>query len=333
MTAATTPAATPAAPRASVTGRGLRLRGTVWTVWRAHRSALLVWGAYVLAMAGWLLWLRIVTLHEIDQEVTSCGDSAPCIDVMASMTYSSGLSMIGTLVSYLCYGVAAWAGAALTGRELERGTAKLAWTQSVTPTRWLAAKLAVPAVVLVLGTTVLVLLYRWAWAPDRGMVGDEWFYPDPMVNRGPLLVAYALCALAVGALAGLALKRSLPALAVALGFMAWFHVYLDRHTDELWPTTTLTDVAASEVPANADQMALGSITESGARVSDLSCFVGESADAVRACMANHEFTGLYAEVHPPSHFWPLHLMATGVVLAVTALATAAAFWLLRRRTR
>ncbi|MFE7838227.1 ABC transporter permease [Streptomyces sp. NPDC057474] len=329
MTATTTPAV----PGAPATRRGLRPRGLVWTVLRLHRSALLVWGGYVLAMAGWLLWLRIVTLPRIDQEVASCGDSDPCIDVAAAMTYSSDLSMIGTLVSYLCYGVAAWAGAALTGRELERGTAKLAWTQSVTPTRWLTAKLAVPAVALVLGTSVLVLLYRATWASDRGMVGDEWFNPDPMVNRGPLLVAYALCALAVGALAGLALRRALPALAVAVGFMSWFHVYLDRHTSELWPTETLTDVAASMVRDEADQIALGSVTESGARVSDLSCFDGAGPDAVRACMANHEFTGLYAEVHPPSHFWPLHLMATGVVLAVTVLATTAAFWLLRRRTR
>ncbi|MGW0842206.1 ABC transporter permease [Streptomyces sp. NPDC002787] len=306
--------------------------GLRWTVLRVHRPALLVWSAYVLAVSGWLLWLRIVTLSEIDREVASCGDSDPCIDVTAAMTYSSGMSMIGTLVSYLCYGVAAWAGASLTGRELERGTAQLAWTQSVTPTRWLAAKLAVPAVALVLGTTVLVLLYRWAWAADRGMVGEEWFNPDPMVNRGPLLVAYALCALAVGALAGLALKRALPALAVALGFIGWFHVYLDRHTDKLWPATTLTDTAASTVPNNTDQLDLGAITESGSRVADLSCFVGESTDAVRACMATHEFTGLYAEVHPPSHFWPLHLMATGVVLAVTVLATVAAFWLLRRHT-
>lgn len=329
MTATTTPAV-PATPTVR---RGLRLRGLVWTVWRVHRWALLVWTAYVLAMAGWLLWLRIVTLNEMDEEVASCGDGGRCIDILSAMTYSSDLSMIGTLVSYLGYGVAAWAGAALTGRELERGTAKLAWTQSVTPTRWPAAKLAVPAVVLVLGTSVLVLLYRWAWGADRSVMGDEWYYPDPMVNRGPLLVAYALCALAVGALAGLALRRALPALAAAVGFMAWFHVYLDRQTKELWPTKTLTDEAASVVPGNADQISLGSITESGTRVSDLSCFEGESADAVRACMANHEFTGLYAEVHPPSHFWPLHLMATGVVLTVTVLATAAAFWLLRRRTR
>jgi hypothetical protein len=36
--------------------------------------------------------------------------------------------------------------------------------------------------------------------------------------------------------------------------------------------------------------------------------------------------------HPASHFWPLQLVETGIVLAVAALATAAAFALLRRRT-
>jgi hypothetical protein len=36
--------------------------------------------------------------------------------------------------------------------------------------------------------------------------------------------------------------------------------------------------------------------------------------------------------HPDSHFWPLHLVETGIVLAVTAAATAAAFRLLHRRT-
>ncbi|MGX1475723.1 UNVERIFIED_CONTAM: hypothetical protein RKD50_004531 [Streptomyces canus] len=35
---------------------------------------------------------------------------------------------------------------------------------------------------------------------------------------------------------------------------------------------------------------------------------------------------------PPSHCWPLHLVETGIVLTVTALATTAAFWVLRRRT-
>lgn len=279
---------TPTAPAAPVARRGPRLRGPVWAVWRVHRWALLVWCAYVLLMVGWMLWLHFVEGAKVRAEVWACRKQpGGCIDIGSVFDYSMGLSWVGTLVSYFSYGVAAWAGASLTGHELERGTAQLTWVQSVTPVRWLTAKLAVPAVALTLGTTVLVLVYRWAWSSNRDFLGDEWHYNDPFVNRGPALLAYALCALAVGALAGLALKRALAALTVAVGFTLWFHLYLDKHWPDLWPATTLKPTGGSRWP----------------------------------------------EDHPASHFWPLHLMTTGVILAVAALATAAAFWLLRRRTR
>ncbi|MDX3619336.1 MULTISPECIES: ABC transporter permease [Streptomyces] len=308
-------------------------RGLVRTVLRVHRSALLVWTAYVLAMAGWMLWLRFVTLDDVRRESASCAGRGGCVDIESAMSYSTSMSTIGTLVSYLCYGVAAWAGASLTGRELERGTAQLVWTQSVTPVRWLTVKFAVPAAALTAGTTVLVLFYRWAWPSDRDLRGDEWYYTDPFVNRGPAVLAYALCALAVGALAGLALRRALPALTVALGFMVAFRAWLDVRYDELWPSTTLTGTAASRLPMTADQLEVGAITRSGTRVNDLTCFDVDSDLDYTRCMSGKSFTDLYAEVHPASHFWPLHLMTTGVVLAVAVLATAAAFWLLRRRAR
>ncbi|WP_308216378.1 hypothetical protein [Streptomyces ortus] len=98
---------------------------------------------------------------------------------------------------------AAVAGGALVGRELENGTAELAWTQSVSPARWPAAKLAVPALLLTAGGTVFVLVFRWAWAADRDLMGDDWTFHDVFAARGPALVAYALCGLGVGALAGL----------------------------------------------------------------------------------------------------------------------------------
>lgn len=267
--------------------RRLSPRGLVWAVLRVHRPALLVWCAYVLAMVGWMLWLEYVTKAEVRAELAACRKlEHGCIDLTSMFDYSQGLSWVGTFIAYFSYGVAAWAGASLTGRELERGTAQLNWTQSVTPARWLTTKLAVSAAVLTAGTTVLVLVYRWAWSSNKDLRGDEWYYTDPFLNRGPAVWAYALCALAVGALAGLALKRALPALAVAFGFVLWFHLYVDDHWTELWPMTTLTGT-------------------DGSRPDDL----------------------------PASHFWPLHLMTTGVILTVAVVATAAAYWLLRHRTR
>ncbi|WNZ10462.1 ABC transporter permease [Streptomyces sp. 11x1] len=318
------------APPADTAARG----GLTWTVLRLHRSALLVWSAYVLFMVGWMLWLQYVTGAEIRAERAACRKLADgCIDLGSAFDYSSAMGWIGTLIAYFSYGVAAWAGASLTGIELERGTAQLSWTQSVTPVRWLTAKFAVPAVALTVGTTVLVLVYRWTWSTNRDLSGDEWYYTDPFLNRGPAVLAYALCALAVGALAGIVLRRALPALAVALGFVIVFHAWLDVRYHELWPAATLTGTAASRLPMSADQLELGAVTGSGARVEDLDCFGVDADIDYSSCMSGKGFTDLYAEVHPTSHFWPLHLMTTGIILAVAVLATLAAFWLLRRRTR
>ncbi|NUS28437.1 MAG: ABC transporter permease, partial [Streptomyces sp.] len=47
---------------------------------------------------------------------------------------------------------------------------------------------------------------------------------------------------------------------------------------------------------------------------------------------DHHAVAYYAEYHPASHFWPLQLIETGILLAVAAAATIAAFLMLRRRT-
>ncbi|MEV6385149.1 ABC transporter permease [Streptomyces sp. NPDC051773] len=316
------------APPADTAVRG----GLTWTVWRVHRSALLVWSAYVLLMVGWMLWLRFVTGPEARAEEAACRKlENGCIDLASAFDYAAAMSTIGTLTAYSSYAVAAWAGASLTGRELERGTAQLAWTQSVTPVRWLTVKLAVPAAALTVGMAVLVLVYRWAWSTNRDLQTGEWHYTDPFLNRGPAVLAYALCALAVGALAGIVLRRALPALTVALGFMVAFHLWFDARFHKLWPSTTLRGTAASRLPMTAEQLELGAVTSSGARVNDVSCFDADADIDYTRCMSGKGFTDLYAEVHPMSHFWPLHLVATGIILAVGVLAGAAAFWLLRRR--
>lgn len=52
----------------------------------------------------------------------------------------------------------------------------------------------------------------------------------------------------------------------------------------------------------------------------------------------HMYTGtdlrkVTVTYHPHSHFWPLQLVETGLLLALTAAATGACHLLLRRRTR
>ncbi|WP_063768341.1 ABC transporter permease [Streptomyces griseus] len=281
--------------------------GLPGTVLRLHRAALLVWAAFVAAVIVWLLFVTQVTAASVRavEENDHCDPARDMCSVpYAAYLYSRAIDHAGTLVCYSFLAVAAFAAGSLIGRELESGTARLAWTQGVTPTRWLVAKLAVPAAAITFGGTVLVLAFRWGWAanPDW-MWGDSWTFSDVFVALGPAAVAYALCALAVGALTALVLRRTLPALGVACAAMWLLNLVLEHLRDALWPTRTRTSAKPLVLPNDVWEVASG-----------------RDAD------------GYYATFHPASHFWPLHLVETGLVLAVAAAATTAAFALLRRGT-
>ncbi|MEW2077486.1 hypothetical protein ACH4FA_19765 [Streptomyces sp. NPDC017966] len=275
------------------------------TVLRVHRTALIVWGAFVAGLIGWLVWLNEVTVDSVRAAEAECSRGPwTCVDLIEGLSYSEPTGYIGFLTCYGFLAVAAFTGGSLIGRELESGTARLAWTQGITPTRWLTAKLAVPALALVVGGTVLVLAFRWGWAANRDLMGDHWAFADVFVARGPATVAYALCALAVGTLTALLLPRALPALAVSAAAMWLLNLVLERCRASLWPAVTRTSPKRFELPDGVWQQGAGR-TGTG---------------------------GHYATYHPASHFWPLHLVETGIVLAVAVLATAAAFAVLRRRT-
>ncbi|MGH3201032.1 MAG: hypothetical protein ACRDOA_08055 [Streptosporangiaceae bacterium] len=63
-------------------------------------------------------------------------------------------------------------GAPLIARELETGTAALAWNQSVTRTRWLAVKLALAGLTAMAVTEALSLMQTWWAVPISQAVAD-----------------------------------------------------------------------------------------------------------------------------------------------------------------
>ncbi|MER5788090.1 hypothetical protein [Streptomyces sp. NPDC001980] len=213
------PSPTPA-PAAASAHRSLR---------RLHRPALLVWAVFVLLVTGWLLWLH---LSEVPAERTcphlpfDSEEYAANCDYSAFTDANNVFNFLGEALSYSCVAVAAWAGGALIGRELESGTAKLAWTQSVSPVRWLAGKLTAAALPLVAGGGLLALVFGRAWTSDQDWLVSNWTYDRVFVPRGPLLPALLLFGLAVGALAGIALGRTLPALGAAAAVTLVTRLYL-----------------------------------------------------------------------------------------------------------
>ncbi|MEV8435594.1 hypothetical protein [Streptomyces chartreusis] len=288
-------------------------RGLVWALTQVHRMAFAFWAVALIGATAGLIWMYAIgdTAREGNVPCTTpAREGYPACASIETITvddvYRSGIGLIATVLTYGVLLVAPWAGGALIGRELESGTARLAWTQSVSPARWLAAKLAVPAVLLAAGTGVIVLLNDWARGDDAPDLVGDWYNADSFVGTGPTAVAYVLAGLALGALAGMLLGRALPAAGAGFAAALVLCGVLETFREHLWPTVTHSGVEPSaELPRSA--WALRWTTENGS-----------PTDSVT--------------FHPQSHFWPLQLVETGILLAVAATATLAAFWLLRRRT-
>ncbi|MEV7346547.1 hypothetical protein [Streptomyces sp. NPDC093544] len=333
MTAAT--ATRPLTPRPSP----LTPRGTVWTALRLHGAALWIWVALVAVTAMGLLWACGLGADAVREEAhrlaASCAMDSFCGDTPdgATSLYEAVAQLAAYAIVYLPYLVAAWAGAALVARELESGTAALAWTQSVTPARWLAAQLAVPAALITAGTTVLVLLHRLMWTDGhRDILYQDWYETDAYRSNGTVAVAAALCAVAVGALVGMLVRRTLPALGLAVVVTVAVQTLGDVYRDSLWPVVTVTGAAALNIPDSAALVREGVILTSGERVGINAACVERTGADLKNCMSEHGISDFWATYHPSSHFWPLQLTETALLLTLTALAVFLAFRVLKRRT-
>ncbi|MEU0205214.1 hypothetical protein ABZ235_04610 [Streptomyces canus] len=289
-------------------------RGLIHTVLRLHRGALWIWLAFVAATAGFLLWLLGPGADTAQRALESYGYSGLIMANGSADEYSSLFYYPDTLITLASFAVALFAGGPLIARELESGTAQLAWTQSVSPARWLTAKLAVPAAFIVLGTTALTVLYHQLWSAHSELliagIGPRSLY----FSLGPATVAAPLLGLALGALIGLTARRTLPALAFS-GF-AYFLVYAFRGNH--WPFQGRYQQPELSSRSRA-------FTSAGTEIRDPGCYDD------KACLAQHDVVRFTREYLPSPDYWPRQLLETGVLLALTAVAVALAFGLLRRR--
>ncbi|GIH25942.1 hypothetical protein Aph01nite_42520 [Acrocarpospora phusangensis] len=103
-------------------------------------------------------------------------------------------------------------GAPLIAREFEAGTHKLAWTQSLSRGRWLAAVLAVAAAGALTATAVLAAVLTWV-LPDAG--GDPTYWPY-YESHGLVPYARALLALALGVALGAVTRHTRIAMPLSL---------------------------------------------------------------------------------------------------------------------
>jgi hypothetical protein len=168
--------------------------------------------AVVLAVTG----PHLVSLF--DTTVIPCSAHNDCTAAITALSNSDG--PIQVFLTFLLLVVPAligmfW-GAPLVAREFETGTYRLAWTQGVTRTRWLAVKLGFGILVSVAVTGLLSLMVTW-WSSPVDTVNAKLFDPLNFSARDLTPVGYAMFAMVLGVAAGLLMRRTIPAMFATLG--------------------------------------------------------------------------------------------------------------------
>lgn len=156
-------------------------------------------------------------LHFYDTQVLTCHVANDCTSVttvfLAEYRWMQVFAPPMLLVLPALIGMF-W-GAPLIARELETGTFRMAWTQSVTRQRWLAVKLVLLGLASMAVTGLLSLILTWWFSPlDRVQLNP--LDPSMFGVRGIVPVGYAAFAFALGVTAGSLLRRTIPAMAVTL---------------------------------------------------------------------------------------------------------------------
>uniref|UniRef100_A0AAU3GPP9 ABC transporter permease n=1 Tax=Streptomyces sp. NBC_01401 TaxID=2903854 RepID=A0AAU3GPP9_9ACTN len=313
----------PAGPARS--GRGPRLGGPVWLVWRQHRAAF--WTLIAVTLIGVLViaFLRGQMMDILAaQDATSrkSGSLPPEFETSANRLFR-----VGSYLGYIPVLAGVFLGAPLIAGDLESGTAKLVTSQSVSRLRWLTVKLAVPAVMLTLSTTALTAALTWWWSPAKGL-SDGLIWTSFFSVTGVVPVAYALLTFAVGVAAGLLLRRTLVSMVVTLGVVVaigfvWDAVW--RSLGHIMSVSTDKGVGPGavqpELPAQAEQQGEGTyfLTGSGDRLDWTTCLDQmDNTRAHTACLKSEHVVGWSIDYLPVSQMHTMQWLGAGAMLAVTA---------------
>lgn len=301
---------------------------------------------------------------------TACAASGSCLQGGVDIgKVDQLLELIGTALVAVPGLIGAFWGAPLISRELEHGTHRLAWTQTVSRTRWLAVKLTLVGAASVVATGLLSLMVTWWSSPidhfamnrfDSGLFGER--------NITPL--GYAALAFALGVTAGELIRRTLPAmattLAVFLGVRLAFTYLIRQHL--LAPvhlTLPLGSVVNGFGQANSGPPSLftgvnlpnawvysTSIVDSSghglsSQVVATACpallslppgstsgtvQLAPAADALQTCVSklSSSYHGVVT-YQPAARYWVLQWFETAIFLAAALALAALCFYAIRRR--
>jgi hypothetical protein len=333
------------APGAERSAPGGRLTDLVWLTWRQHRTTITASIALIAVLTASILDVaaRITTINQ------QCGN-AVCADnstQYAALHGSFGLLQVSSYLTitvlFLPLLIGVFLGVPILAREHEQRTLLLAWSQDITPQRWLWTKLA-----LLAGLTAALsaaaaaacdhLAHVLSIAEDQSLFSDRAFQVTGML---PLTLSVVW--LVVGVALGAAIRRTLPAAFAALaGYIGLIFLVQWRYPTFRTPLSATTPVVVGrQSGVGSDPNSLQIVSNSGDLVDAaghqlspgaLEAMCPQSSgpqEVPNQCLAQHNIYS-HIQYQPGSRIPEFHLILTGGYLAIGVIAVASLWWLVRR---
>jgi hypothetical protein len=297
----------------------------IWVTWRQHRAqaiaCLVLFGALAALAVGFGIQMRTAFGQDGLPACLASSGGTGCVAALTSFVdrfARSGASsaILGVPLIAIPGLLGAVVGAPLLGRELERGTWRLAWSQTVPRTRWLVTKLTLVVGGLVVFGAAVSAVMAWYYEPlDRVTSRVE---PGPFPGGGLTFPASLLCAFGLAVLAGLLLRNTIAAMVA--GYVAW----------EIPTTVALLMNGPIHIPGPAVMRIPCRAGCPGASVGAVPPVTGHLGDYVLG--VTRSGGELVVSYLPASRFWTGQFIQAGLYMAVAVITLGAATWLLHRRT-
>ncbi|MFG2825261.1 transporter [Kitasatospora sp. NPDC048365] len=341
----------------------------IWLTWRQFRAPALVTALALALLAAALGATRAGLAHDYTAGLAACtGQAEGCTAGFLRKFFDAhqlGFLAVSAVVLVVPALIGLFWGAPLIARELEAGTLRLVWNQSLTRSRWLAVKLGLTCAAATAAAGLVSLAGTWWAGPlDRAAVRDfVRMAPLAFGTRGVAPVGYAVFAFVLGVTVGLLLRRTLPAMVVTLAVFAAVQVLVPTlvRPHLMTPLRATGAITAADIDGlrrgqqgdivmlavsgpepGAWVLSSGSLDSRSAPVGEVvvpevdgtACAPDKDPEHAMECLARLVTGYGYRKqvtYQPADRFWAFQWIETAGYLAVSGGLAGFCFWWIRRR--
>ncbi|WP_229348017.1 ABC transporter permease subunit [Streptomyces sp. UNOB3_S3] len=322
--------------------------------WRQFRAQTLVGLGALVLLAVYLVVLGGRIHGAYDDTLAHCAARDACSGPLGALAdrYSLQTDLLGYLLLAVPGVIGVFWGAPLIARELEAGTHRLVWNQSVTRTRWLAAKLALVGLLSMATAGVYSLLLTWAAGPVTTVLNNR-FEPVNFASRDLAPLGYAAFAFVLGVTLGLVLRRTVPAMAATLvvftalqiAVPALIRPHYEAPVRTSVPLTadligrltkigTYGEIGGLRIPGGPWVVDTSPILDSagkevGRTAWFQNCMDHSSLSELPTCLAKGDIRVEITE-QPADRYWTFQYLETALFAVLTTLLAVLALWRIRK---